>query len=149
MKEVIIETSIKTTKYQAIDGTQFLSKEECRKYEESAKCVLLTKYRPMVLNSVTENELFKGAGSEEYSMDIVKIDNEQNIDTILQLYILYHPKEYYNHQYDSIREKITNAFASGDLLFIGRDSCGDDIFSVDFSKDEMISNIYKYCNETN
>ena len=30
--------------YAAMDGTEFNTVEECRKYENSAKCVLLSKY---------------------------------------------------------------------------------------------------------
>ena len=43
MKEITKEVKNTYTVYQASDGTEFNSKEECKKYEDTAKCVLLTK----------------------------------------------------------------------------------------------------------
>ena len=58
MKEIIKEVKNTYTVYQAIDGTEFDSKEECKKYEDTAKCLLLTKYRPLVKKTVTEIDVF-------------------------------------------------------------------------------------------
>jgi hypothetical protein len=149
MKKITVEKTTKVVMYQATDGTQFTTEEECRKYEESAKCVLLTRYKPLVLNSITENELFKGSGSEEYTYDVVKINNEQDVETIIHLYMLYHRSDCYRSKDDSIREKVTTAYKTRDILFIGRDACGDDLFSIDYTRDELINNINKYCNESN
>lgn len=149
MKKITVEKTTKVTMYQAIDGTQFTTEDECRKYEESAKCVLLTKYRPLVLNSVVENELFKGSGSEEYEYDVVKINNEQDVETIIHLYMLYHRSDCYRSKDDAIREKVTTAYKTRDILLIGRNACGDDLFNIDYTRDELINNINKYCNETN
>lgn len=149
MKKITVEKITKVVMYQATDGTQFTTEEECRKYEESAKCVLLTKYKPLVLNSITENELFKGSGSEEYTYDVVKINNEQDVETIIHLYMLYHRSDCYRSKDDSIREKVTTAYKTRDILLIGRNACGDDLFNIDYTRDELIDNINKYCNETN
>jgi hypothetical protein len=149
MKKITIEKTTKVVMYQATDGTQFTTEEECRKYEESAKCALLTRYKPLVINSILESELFKGSGSEEYEYDVVKINNEQDVETIIHLYMLYHRSDCYRSKDDSIREKVTTAYKTRDILFIGRDSCGDDIFNIDYTRDELINNINKYCNETN
>lgn len=135
--------------YQAIDGTQFTTEEECRKYEESAKCALLTRYKPLVINSVTENELFNGTGSEEYEYDVVKMNTEQDVETIIHLYMLYHRSDCYRDTDDAVREKVTAAYKTRDILFIGRYSCGDDYFNIDHTRDEVINNINKCCNETN
>lgn len=149
MKKITIEKVTKVVMYQAIDGTQFTTEEECRKYEESAKCALLTRYKPLVINSILESELFKGSSSEEYEYDVVKMNTEQDVETIVHLYMLYHRSDCYRSKDDSIREKVTTAYKTRDILFIGRDSCGDDIFNIDYTRDELINNINKYCNETN
>lgn len=149
MEKITIEKTTKIVMYQATDGTQFTTEEECRKYEESAKCALLTRYKPLVIGSITENNLFNGCGSEEYEYDIVKINTEQDVETIIHLYMLYHRAECYRNSDVSIREKVTTAYKTGDILFIGRYSCGDDFFNIDHTRDELINNINKYCNETN
>ena len=59
MKQVEIENITKVTKYEAIDGTLFSSKEECVKYEETAKCVLLGKYKRLVVKSIKEDTFYK------------------------------------------------------------------------------------------
>ena len=44
MIELHKEKTVNYTVYQAIDGTIFNDKEECRKYEKSALAVLLSRY---------------------------------------------------------------------------------------------------------
>lgn len=149
MKKITVEKTTKVVMYQATDGTQFTTEEECRKYEESAKCALLTRYNSLVINSVTENELFNGAGSEEYEYDVVKMNTEQDVETVIHLYMLYHMSDCYRSKDDSIREKITTAYKTRDILLIGRYSCGDDFFNIDHTRDELINRINRYCNETN
>lgn len=149
MKKITIEKTTKVVMYQATDGTQFTTEEECRKYEESAKCALLTRYKPLVINSITENELFNGTGSEEYEYDVVKMNTEQDVETIIHLYMLYHRSDCYRNNDDLVREKVTAAYKTRNILFIGRHSCGDDFFNIDHTRDELINNINKYCNETN
>ena len=82
----------KTTTYEiyvATDGTEFYNIEECRKYEESAKGMLSTKYRDMcVLKSISEYNLYE-CGSEEYTIDVVKVETSEAVDLVLQLLILY------------------------------------------------------------
>lgn len=146
MKRITIEKITKVVMYQATDGIQFTTEEECRKYEESAKCALLTRYKPLVINSITENKLFKSVGSEEYEYDVVKINTEQDVETIIHLYMLYHRSDCYRNNDDSIREKVTTAYKTRDILLIGRrNACGDDIFDIDYTRDELINNINKCC----
>ena len=146
MREITIEKTIRESRYEAMDGTQFVSIEECEKYEESAKCVLLTKYKPLVIGNKSEYDIFQ-YGSEEYILDIVRITKDEDIDTIMQLYALYNPHSTYR-QYDAkYRDICTKAFKENDYIFIARDSCGDDIFSIRYSRNELIDNLISICNE--
>lgn len=119
MKEIYIEKITKELKYESIDGNVFNSKEECIKYEESAKGVLLGKYKKYIIKeNISENDLLP-CGSEDYGYDIVKVEDA---DLIKQIYYLFNPKcsgEYVNKQ----MEKIDLAAKTSDYLLIGR---GDD-----------------------
>jgi hypothetical protein len=119
MKEIYIEKITKELKYESIDGNVFNSKEECMKYEESAKGVLLGKYKKYIIKeNISENDLLPCC-SEDYKYDIVKVEDA---DLIKQIYYLFNPKcsgEYVNKQ----MEKIDLAAKTSDYLLIGR---GDD-----------------------
>ena len=71
MKPIEIEKVTKVTHYEAIDGTTFTTEEECVKYEDTAKCVLLTKYKPLVKRTASECDIFN-TGSDEYMIDILQ-----------------------------------------------------------------------------
>jgi hypothetical protein len=90
-----------TYDYEAIDGVIFKSKEECEKYEESAKMVAYSKYLPLVISRKSEFAIYN-TGSEEYAIDIIKITELEDIDIILQLYSLYHP---YRDEKDILQER--------------------------------------------
>ena len=54
MKEISVEQKTYIRKWEAIDGTQFNSREDCEKYENSAKCVILAKYKDFVIKESDE-----------------------------------------------------------------------------------------------
>ena len=144
MKEITIDKTVKETWYEASDGTRFRAKEECKRYEESAKCVLLTKYKHLVIITITEYDLHQ-AGSEEYSLDVVKITKEEDIDTIMQLSALYNSHQNYRQYDDKNRDMCIKALKENDYIFIARDSCGDDVFYIQYSKNELIAHINSVC----
>lgn len=146
MKEVVIDKVVKETWYEAIDGQQFRIKDECKKYEESAKCVLLAKYKQLVVKTVSEYDLHD-AGSEEYMMDVVKINDDKDIDVIMQLYALYYSSPCYRQYDDKYRKMCKKAFQENDYIFIAVDSCGEDIFSPQYTRNELIAKINSICDE--
>ena len=86
MEQIVkkVETTSTITVYQAIDGTEFSSKEECLKYEGTVECLLLTKYNRLVKRRVSEDELFN-TGSDECMIDILQpLSSEADIDIIIQ-----------------------------------------------------------------
>lgn len=121
MKELIRETKSTYIVYQAPDGTEFNSKEECKKYEDTAKCLLLTKYRPLVKKTVTEYDIFN-TGSDEYMLDIIQcLRDEADIDVLIQLHRLYNSSRNNNDDfYNNLRSKLEKCFEDKDIIIIGR-----------------------------
>lgn len=76
--------------YEAVDGTAFKDEEECRKYEQSAKGVLISKYLPLVVDVTTEYKLF-GCGEEDYTVELIKIEESKDIDNVMQLWLCCNP----------------------------------------------------------
>ena len=121
METIKIQKTINEIKYKAVDGTIFTSKEACKQYEDTCKCILNTKYKKYLVKSDTEYNIFHH-GSDEYIYDIIKISDDKIKDIILQLFILY------NYNATTHFEKINNlleSFDHTDYLLIGR-GCGEE-----------------------
>lgn len=110
-------TEIKETFYKATDGTLFEEREECLKYESSARCVLLTRYENLVIKTLSEGEVFGCTGSD-YEIDICKVKDDRDIDIILQLHKLYCSSISIDSLKD-IKEKLETSINCGAVL-IGR-----------------------------
>lgn len=128
-----VDVTVETTKvvYEAYDGNQFGSKEECAKYEESAKCALLSKYNKYVIRKTNELNLFD-AGSDEYDYDIVTIPDdyaEQVVLQVLYLFNSYLTDEKYEDNNERYVNRISRAKEEKDFLFISRGYCGDGGYS--------------------
>ncbi len=121
MEEIIKEKRSTYTVYQATDGTQFNSKEECQKYEDTAKCMLLTKYKPLVKRTASEYDIFN-TGSEEYMIDILQpLSGESDIDILIQLNKLYCGGRKLNDDfYSNMRSKLKKCLKNRDVILIGR-----------------------------
>lgn len=121
MKEITKEMKSTYTVYQAIDGTEFNSKEECQKYEDTAKCFLLTKYKPLVKRTVSEYDIFN-TGSDEYMIDILQcLSSESDIDILIQLNRLYYSgRKLDDDFYDNMRSKLEKCLKNRDIVLIGR-----------------------------
>lgn len=147
MKEIQKETKQYVTVYEAVDGTEFTSKEECKKYEESAKCVLMAKYSKLVTKSDTEWELF-GVGSDESIVDVVRLNDEQDVNMILQLIVLENPTTS-SKQPEWLIEKdkrLTTALKEDSPVFIGR-GYEQDCFYLSTTAFEIVNklNSYRQC----
>lgn len=147
--EAIEVNVVKTcTKYKAIDGTVFTIKAECEKYEESAKCVLMTKYNKLVVQSCSEYDLLH-TGSEDESVNIVKLNNDSDVNTVLTLIALHSPSAAKNIEWlQKIEQRLLEACHSNSLIIIGRGyNC--DCFYLSFTFNEIINNLTKISNEVN
>lgn len=72
--------------YKAIDGTMFSNEEECRRYEESAEAILLSKIKEFQIKEIAGNDLFES--NDEGIYRIVVPTRESHIDTLNQLWKL-------------------------------------------------------------
>lgn len=150
MKEKIIEkTKVEITyEYEALDGRIFKDKSECKKYEESAKMVVHSKYQPLVIARKTEYEIFN-TGSEEYEIDIVKMSKPEDVDIIIQLWCLYNNKS--ESQVLEERNKLYDWYTANETILIGRGSSYDNYDSFWFidTVSNIVNHIIKACNEEN
>ncbi len=122
MKEIVKE--IKSTKrvYVATDDTEFVSKEECQKYEESARCAMLAKYNQRILKKSDEFSI-SGFGCEDNNIDIVRIETESDVDMILQLLFLISPhlkQDSHKEYVGKITRSLNRALEEKDCVFIYR-----------------------------
>lgn len=144
MKEITKEKKSTYTVYQAMDGVEFNSKEECQKYEDTAKCLLLTRYKPLVKRTTSEYDIFN-TGSDEYMIDILHhLSSESDIDILIQLTILYYGGRKPNDDfYDNMRSKLEKCLKNRDAILIGRGTeCdGYDSFYIFTTLQEIIDNI--------
>lgn len=124
-KEIVRKSTM--TVYVANDGTVFESKEECQKYEKSAKGVLFTKYVPLVVKTFCEEDFFvHGIGCCDNTGEIVRVKNQEDADLILQILLLenaYYTNEEHPERKTKAAEIINSAI--GDYLLIGRGWDGD------------------------
>lgn len=149
MKKVQKEIKKHITVYEAVDGTEFNSEEECKKYEESAKCVLMTRYNKLVVKTCSEYDVFNYIGSEDEVVDIVKINSLSDIDTILKLIALHYPGPAEHTEWMQKREdRLADAYNSNSLVVIGR-GYENDGFYLSFTFNEVVKNITKISNEVN
>ena len=145
MKEIKKERTITDTYYEAVDGTQFSSKEECQKYENTAKAVLREKFKKLIIEESTEYDFFS-AGSDENTVYAVKMETEGDMDTVLQLYYSDNPyvlreedncKKYKERAYNLVN----TAFTENDILFVGENYEGD-IYLIS-TRGNIIENLQK------
>jgi len=85
---------IKTTKqevkeiieitYEAIDGTIFVSKEECEKYEKSAVGVLMGKTAKFTIATDIDTDVIDGSDENKYKCVVPK--TQEDIDVLNQIW---------------------------------------------------------------
>ena len=123
MKEVTIETQRVETHvlYEAVDGTRFCSKEECEKYENSAKGVLRGKLKALIVNEPVNAWDLMG-GYDDYQVIGVRINTAADRDTVIQNFYLDNPwslKDSNEERRKKFLELVDDALNNGDLLLLG------------------------------
>lgn len=119
----------KYTVYEATDGTEFRTREECEKYEQTAHAVVRTKFLKLVVEEKTEWDLF-GVGSNENTTYAIKMNTQEDADTVLQLYYLDNPyvlkEEETPKKYKERAFNLVNtAYQEKDILFVGENYEGE------------------------
>lgn len=129
MKEISVKQEVFVTKYEAMDGKQFTSKEECKKYEDSALCVLTSRYNELVVSSDNSEWNMFGCGCDEQKIHIIKLKNESDVDTVLQYYSLWHCLNS-SCNLTREREKLEKALTRDGLVMIGTGYENDNFFII-------------------
>lgn len=138
----------KTTTYEvysAMDGTEFNNIEECRKYENSAKCVLLAKYHEFCdVTTSNEEEIFY-FGCCDNIIDIVKMNKPEAINVVLQLFSLYNPSTNQD-TLSSYSKLLQTYYEKGSTFFVGRSYDDNEFWIYKYDLEERLNHITKMCN---
>lgn len=133
MKEITkeIQKIEKCTVWEAVDGTTFNSREECKKYEESAQGVLRGKLKEFIVNDKYDGWDLMG-GFEDHTILAIKVPTEEAKDIILQAYYLDQPwvlTADTAHKAKAIL-LIDQAYREQDLILFGL-NCDGDLYLID------------------
>jgi hypothetical protein len=131
MKEVVKEVIKRETIWEASDGTQFTSKEECQKYENTAKCVIRTRYSSLIVKSLREEDLLIN-GCYDNIIDVIKLDDSSDINTVLAMCKLY--------GYDEEETVCKRALKSDSYILINR-GYDNDSFWIMGTIDDILQKI--------
>ena len=133
MKEIKTERTVYDIMYEAVDGTTFRSQEECAKYEESALGVLRAKLKKLIVNDQYDGWELMG-GNEDNKILAVKMETEEDKDTVLQNYYLDQPwilKDGNNNTHKERLEKcVEQAYKEQDVILFGV-NCDDCLYLID------------------
>lgn len=89
MEEVYVKREISEKKYKAIDGTLFTTEAECRKFEETAYCVIKSRLLSIVTSYINPYE--KGiCYNEKYSTGYIVVLEDKNKVDIVNVYLNFH-----------------------------------------------------------
>ena len=149
MKEIKKERTVTTYDiyYKATDGTEFTDREECKRYEESAKGVLKARLKEIILYSLVETELFN-TGSDDYIVHGVKMQSKEHADTVLQLYLLDNgwilKDDAHTKYLDRAKQLIQKALDNGDVLLLGENYEGE--FSILDTVKDVVDRLYNGVN---
>lgn len=133
MKEIKKERTVFDCEYEAYDGSIFKTKEECIKYEETAKCVIRKKFNDLVEHSSDECSLFN-CGSDDYIIDFIKPNTQDDVNAIMQML------ELYNANDDRARKLIKEAQENSDYLLIGH-NYDEDYYYILGTRTSVLNNI--------
>ena len=135
MKEVTKERVQKYTVYQAVDGTEFNTREECQEYDNSAKGVLRGKLKDLIVNDKYNGWDLMG-GNEDNAIIAVKVPTEADIDIVLQNYYLDNPWILQDGREEFRNELIltvNQAYREQDVILFGI-NCDADLYCIDTRK---------------
>lgn len=144
MKEVKKE---KTTtqiyyEYEAIDGTIFDTEDECKKYENSAKCVLRAKVKKLIVTKEHNAWTLLG-GSDDSAIVGFKFNNEDDIQAFIQHYCLqygsYYTREENTSELQKIYDQCNEAQNKDDILIVGINL--DEDYYIINTRNKLIENL--------
>lgn len=137
MKVVEVEKTIKEiTGYRAEDGTFFRTKEECEKYEDTAKAVIRGRFHKLFVGEqFAECVIYEdfGYGSEEFDMAVIEIKSEEDVKTV-EMYA-----EMVGSSFTNFDNKPITTKDIGKRYLVGfNDCCGSDCLYINGTMEEQI-----------
>ena len=146
MKQVIKEKTVKEYYWEACDGTLFRDKAECKKYDNSAKAVLLSQYNKLIVKEASEYEIF-GSGTEDNYVEVIKVNSEHDVDVVMKLLGVLSPcmlRDDFKDNYNQKRATLEEAVNTKDIVFIYR-GYEKDCFCIDGTLTSRIKHIQEFC----
>lgn len=140
MKEIKETETRYITKYQAIDGEIFCTKEECEKYDSTAKAVITAKFNK--LEKVAYSSWEVHGGSDDNVTFAVKINSQKDADILLQRFyldnswVLSGNDSRYRDKCEAMVEK---ALKEKDFILIGF-NCDDEMYFIN-TRNTLVNNL--------
>ncbi len=97
-----VEEKIYREVYVAFDGKEFVDKEQCNAYEQSAYGMLKFRLVQMAVNKTDECSLFKGVGCEDTYSFVVIPKTEDDVKTLQQLVFMKGCSAEYKEKYAAL-----------------------------------------------
>jgi hypothetical protein len=142
MREINQEVKTYVKKYVAIDGTEFNDREECIKYENSAKVILKSKFLKLVVKETDALNLLYG--NEDTIVYYVQFREEKDIDTLIH-YMCMVDSWLINvsqSEIDRLYEQARKAFNNAEPLLVSED-CDGTLYILD-PLSVIVSNLSNY-----
>lgn len=123
--EIIKKERVQKSYYEifvANDGTEFTNADECKKYEGSAKGVLMAKLKPLIIKDISEDSLF-GFGNCDDTVWVMKPSTQNDVDAIMQAFLLYNTYMTKDDQMESLehrRKLVQRSLDENDVILVGR-----------------------------
>lgn len=132
--------------YESFDGQMFNTKEECEKYENSAKGVILQKIHNCIVGEEHDAWELMG-GYEDHKIVAIKVNTQEDADNLLQFYYLEHPwvlenggiRECASNQVKRIQRMLDRALKEKDCILMGI-NCDDEYYFIN-TRNAIIVNL--------
>ncbi len=131
MKQITKEKTMPYMVYQAVDGTEFDSAEECLQYEKSALGMLNAKLKKYIVWEGNEYDLWRN--DTEYNTIAVELKTQEAVDTLLHIYYLQHSYlllDEHKKRREVFEALVDETFKDKELLILGI-NCDNEYYYID------------------
>lgn len=136
MKEVTKEKVQKYTVYAALDGTEFDDKAECKKYEKSAKGVLIARIAKLIVGKGNAWTIM--GGYEDSNVVGFKMQTGRDLEYVKQ-FLLMKCSWYSKEKCEEIFGVMQKAYDNDDIVLFGI-NCEGDYYWIN-SRQNIIDNL--------
>lgn len=115
-----IEIEVKEVRFKAADGTVFKIEQECKRYEDTAKCVIKQRFMSIVEKTINPYEEDLCDNCDYAEGFIINLENENKID-IVNVYLSYYGNKPFSYN------------AKGHTIVVMHNSYDDCVWAKDLS----------------